>query len=182
MGPLRTRATLSAIRPSRDRSAPRVDREEGKAAMGHRQVRLDRPSPLPRGISSDVSGLGPKRVSALSQNLREESACRRVVCTAPGALAANRLAGGQPGCRPPGCDGPAGMRLSCVHGFRLRSWTFCAWVSFRRHPGKVRAWVRPRCFCNSKSPNSRFLKVVMTKAPLRPLILEASSPRLTSRR
>ena len=52
--------------------------------------------------------------------------------------------------------------LAVVHRIRVMSWTFWVVVSLRRHPGKVRALVLPRCCCSSNSPKSRFLKVAMT--------------------
>jgi len=72
--------------------------------------------------------------------------------------------------------------LSGVHRVRVMSWILWALVNSRRHPGKVRFLVLPRCCCSSNRPKRRFRNVAMTYAPVRPLIFEASRPSFTSRR
>ena len=68
-------------------------------------------------------------------------------------------------------QGQAGLErawaLAAIHRVRVISWIFWVVLSLRRHPGKVRALVLPRCCCSSKSPSSRLRKVARTKAPVR---------------
>ena len=73
-----------------------------------------------------------------------------------------RRAPGVPGHSPPGtpgCGGHGGWRLSAHYLFRVMSWIFWGLVSLRRQPGKVRAWVLPRCRSNSKRPKTKLRRV-----------------------
>jgi len=143
---------------------------------------LDGLPSIPQGhFSSAVSTSSGGVWDTLRHSLRVEAACRNAGFSAPDARSMGRPTFGH------SFSPEARLRqvlegLSGVHKLRVRSWNFCVWVSFLRPLGKVRAVVRPRCCCNSKSPSSKFLNVAMRSAPWRPLILDASSPRLTSRR
>ena len=79
------------------------------------------------------------------RSLRPKRRAGELDLTAPEVLAVGRPAWYRAMADKPGWAGEGVVRLAAVHKILVMSCTFWVVVSLRRHPGKVRALVLPRC-------------------------------------